>query len=76
MKKSAKRTTASVLTAAQRRELAALATLPDGKIDYSDIPPLTERFWENAVRTECHAEGSQEKRVTERSGRVQQAGAR
>jgi uncharacterized protein (DUF4415 family) len=39
-----------VLTAAQRRELAALAALPDGKIDYSDIPPLTERFWENAVR--------------------------
>ena len=41
---------ASVLTAAQRRELAALAALPDDTIDYSDIPPLTERFWENAVR--------------------------
>jgi uncharacterized protein (DUF4415 family) len=39
-----------VLTAAQRRELAALAALPDDTIDYSDIPPLTERFWENAVR--------------------------
>jgi hypothetical protein len=50
MRKSAKKTTASVLTAAQRRELAALAALPDDTIDYSDIPPLTERFWENAVR--------------------------
>jgi uncharacterized protein (DUF4415 family) len=54
MRKSAKRTTASrVLTAAQRRELAtlaALAALPDDKIDYSEIPPLTEMFWENAVR--------------------------
>ena len=50
MKKSAKRTTASVLTAAQRREVAALAAQPDDKIDYSDIPPLTERFWESAVR--------------------------
>lgn len=50
MRKSAKRTTPSVLTAAQRRDIAALAALPDDKIDYSDIPPLTERFWENAVR--------------------------
>jgi uncharacterized protein (DUF4415 family) len=51
MRKSAKRTTASrVLTAAQRRELATLAALPDDKIDYSEIPPLTEMFWENAVR--------------------------
>ena len=50
MKKNVRRTTASELTAAQRRELAALAALPDDKIDYSDIPPLTDRFWENAVR--------------------------
>jgi uncharacterized protein (DUF4415 family) len=50
MRKSAKRNTNSVLTAAQIRELAALAALPDGKIDYSDIPPLTEKFWRNAVR--------------------------
>jgi uncharacterized protein (DUF4415 family) len=50
MRNSAKKTTASMLTAAQRRELAALAALPDDMIDYSDIPPLTERFWENAVR--------------------------
>ena len=50
MRKSAKRTTAKVLTAAQRREVAALVTQPDDKIDYSDIPPLTERFWKSAVR--------------------------
>ena len=50
MRKSAGRTTNSVLTTAQRCELAALAVLPDDKIDYSDIPPLTEKFWENAVR--------------------------
>jgi hypothetical protein len=43
MRKSAKRTTPSrVLTAAQRRELTTLAALPDDKIDYSDIPPLTD----------------------------------
>jgi uncharacterized protein (DUF4415 family) len=51
MRKSAKRTTPSrVLTAAQRRELTTLAALPDDKIDYSDIPPLTEKFWESALR--------------------------
>lgn len=50
MKKNVRRTTASGLTAAQRRELAVLAALPDDKIDHSDIPPLTDRFWENAVR--------------------------
>lgn len=51
MRKRDKKTASShVLTAAQRRELAALAALPDDKIDYSDIPPLTEKFWENAVR--------------------------
>jgi uncharacterized protein (DUF4415 family) len=51
MRKSAKKTTSSqVLTAAQRRELVTLAALPDDKIDYSDIPQLTEKFWENAVR--------------------------
>lgn len=50
MKKSVKRTAASPLTAAQRREVKALAALPDDSIDYSEIPPLTEKFWENAVR--------------------------
>jgi uncharacterized protein (DUF4415 family) len=38
------------LTAAQRAELKALAALPDEEIDTSDIPPLSETFWKNAVR--------------------------
>ena len=50
MKKGVKRTTSSPLTAKQRREVAALASMPDDKIDYSDIPPLTDRFWKHAVR--------------------------
>ena len=50
MRKSAKRTTPSrVLTAAQRRELATLAALPDDKIDYSDIPPLDKSFLKKAT---------------------------
>ena len=38
------------LTAEQKAELKALAEMPDSEIDYSDIPPLTEKFWKNAVR--------------------------
>jgi uncharacterized protein (DUF4415 family) len=38
------------LTDAQKAELAALAARPDEEIDYSDIPPLTEAFWKNAMR--------------------------
>lgn len=38
------------LTDAQREELARLAEMPDEDIDFSDIPPLTEDFWKNAVR--------------------------
>ena len=30
--------------------MAELAARPDAEIDYSDIPPLTEKFWDNAVR--------------------------
>jgi len=37
------------LTAAQKAELEALAALPDDQIDTSDIPPLSETFWRNAV---------------------------
>jgi len=36
-------------TAQSREELAALAARPDSEIDYSDIPQLTEKFWQNAV---------------------------
>jgi uncharacterized protein (DUF4415 family) len=38
------------LTKRQKADLAALATRPDSEIDFSDIPPLTEDFWKNAVR--------------------------
>lgn len=38
------------LTEARKAELQALAEMPDSEIDYSDIPPLTEEFWQNAVR--------------------------
>lgn len=38
------------LTESQKRELTALAAMPDDTIDTSDIPPLDEKFWQNAVR--------------------------
>jgi len=38
------------LTAKQKAEVAALLERPDSKIDTSDIPPLTDAFWKNAVR--------------------------
>jgi len=38
------------LTGDQEAELKALAAMPDSQIDYSDIPPLTDDFWKNAIR--------------------------
>jgi uncharacterized protein (DUF4415 family) len=38
------------LSSAQKAELKALAALPDADIDYSDIPPMDDSFWKNAVR--------------------------
>jgi uncharacterized protein (DUF4415 family) len=38
------------LTTAQKTELEALLALPDEQIDTSDIPPLSEAFWNKAVR--------------------------
>jgi uncharacterized protein (DUF4415 family) len=38
------------LSDAQHAELARLAKMTDADIDYSDIPPTTDRFWANAVR--------------------------
>jgi uncharacterized protein (DUF4415 family) len=38
------------LTDAQRAELDRLAAMKDEDIDFSDIPPLTEKFWANAMR--------------------------
>lgn len=38
------------LTKKQKLELAALAARPDSEIDFSDIAPLGEEFWKDAVR--------------------------
>ena len=40
----------SPMTPARKRQLAQLAARPDEEIDVSEIPPLTESFWNNAVR--------------------------
>ena len=38
------------LSVEQKRRLEAIAAMPDEMIDYSDIPPLDEGFWKNAIR--------------------------
>src|ERR1700690_4466671 len=38
------------VTPARKRKLAEIAERPDSEIDFSDIPPLDESFWKNAVR--------------------------
>ncbi len=38
------------LSKCQKAELAAAAVRSEKRIDYGDIPPLTEEFWKNAVR--------------------------
>jgi uncharacterized protein (DUF4415 family) len=38
------------LTARQKREIQALAAMPESKIDTSDIPELPPGAWKNAVR--------------------------
>jgi len=40
----------SPIASARKRKLARLAARPDAEIDFSDIPPLKQSFWENAVR--------------------------
>jgi uncharacterized protein (DUF4415 family) len=40
----------SSLTAGRKRRLEKLARQRDDVIDTSDIPELTEKFWQNAVR--------------------------
>lgn len=46
----AKRMSGRVLTPRQKKELAALAALPDDQIDTSDIPELPPSAWQDAVR--------------------------
>lgn len=38
------------MTEERKRELLELDSRPDSEIDFSDIPPLDEAFWANAVR--------------------------
>jgi uncharacterized protein (DUF4415 family) len=38
------------LTRQQKAELKALAATPDAAINHSDIAPLTDMFWKNAVQ--------------------------
>jgi len=38
------------LTAKQKAQLKAVAEKPESEIDFSDIPPLNDDFWKNAVR--------------------------
>ena len=45
-----KRKPARSLTVRQKRELAAIAALPDDQIDKSDIPELPPSAWKDAVR--------------------------
>jgi len=40
----------ALLTAKEKRELTALAKMPDSEIDTSDIPELPASAWKNAVR--------------------------
>ena len=37
-------------TGRQKRRLEKVSRRPDEEIDTSDIPELTEKFWQNAVR--------------------------
>ena len=45
-----KRAPGQPLTARQKREIAALAALPDESIDRSDIPEMSPEGWRHAVR--------------------------
>ncbi len=38
------------MTPALKRKLTRVAAQPDSQIDFSEIPPPTEKFWKNAVR--------------------------
>ena len=38
------------ITPKQKRDLAKLAARPDSEIDLSELPELTEKFWQSAIR--------------------------
>ena len=47
--------TDSPLTPACKRRLAKLAARPEQEIDCTDIAPLSDEFWANAVRNPIKA---------------------
>jgi uncharacterized protein (DUF4415 family) len=47
------------MTSGRKRRLARLAAQPDSQIDFSEIPPLTEKFWKNAVRNPFRRQAKQ-----------------
>jgi len=48
------------LTEEQKERLKALDNLRDEDIDFSDIPPLTDEFFKNAVRNPYYAKALKE----------------
>jgi uncharacterized protein (DUF4415 family) len=50
MKRVTKWKSGTPMTEEQKQRLEASAKMPDSEIDYSDIPPLPEEAWKNAVR--------------------------
>jgi len=48
------------LTEEQKERLKALDNLRDEDIDFSDIPPLTDAFFKNAVRNPYYAKALKE----------------
>ena len=42
------------LTEEQKADLEALEAMPDDRIDYSDIPEMTEAEWSKAKRGMCY----------------------
>ena len=46
----------------RKRELAKLTAMPESEIDLSDLPELTEKFWQNAVPSSFYC--SAKKQVT------------
>ena len=50
MTKTVRKTLSDIrLNASRKRRLAKLAARPDSAIDFSDIPELTGKFWQNAI---------------------------
>jgi uncharacterized protein (DUF4415 family) len=47
------------MTSARKRKLARVTARPDSQIDFSEIPPLTEKFWKNAVRNPFRRQAKQ-----------------